>query len=133
MFLSFLVPILSGIFGASTTTAIVGTVTTAVTAVGTASASEVIAVACLVGAAKGMSKNTEKNKFETKRIYKEINEKKSLVNQNYSEEKNRIEREKKEAESDFKKNYRKQSMEEFDKLVSSRLEAKRRFARISKG
>ena len=81
MFLSFLVPILSGILGASTATAVVGTVSSAVTAVATASAGEVLAVAGttvatvgLVGAAKGMSENAKRNKCETRRIYKKIND-----------------------------------------------------------
>lgn len=140
MFLSFLVPILSGIFGASTTTAIVGTVTSAVTAVATASAGEVLAVAGttvatagLVGVAEGLSKQAEKNNSETIRIYKDIKENKVLVDQKLAEGNKRIIRKKKEAIVDFKKDFRKQAIENFGELVSSRLDAKRRFDNIRKG
>ena len=140
MFLSFLVPILSGIFGASTTTAIVGTVTSAVTAVATASAGEVLAVAGttvatagLVGVAEGMSQKTEKNNSETIHICKEINENKALFDQKLSADKNRIKIKKEEAIAEFKKDFRKQAIDGFDELVSSRLDAKRRFDNIIRG
>ena len=139
MCLSFLIPLLSGIFGASTTTAIVGTVSSAVTAVATASAGEVLAVASttvaaagIVGAAEGMSKKAKENRIEERRIYKECEEEKALAEQKFTERKNKINKAKKDAQLDVEK-ASKAILGDIKKNVSFRKDFRRRLAKLRKG